>query len=267
MAAVLDAGAGIVVRCGWRNARWLDADGEPADLAAEFRKAAARGLIDRPIWVARKGGTALALRLVAVGKPGQAAETARRRARQAPKKGGHQISQGTRAAAEWAILATSLAPEIFSTADVLDLYRLRRRIERGFKRLKSLIGLNRPPGIDERSPATIQSKAQPPFPRASPTTKLPKNDPLILAPMGSWPGGRAGMARPARMLHQSALRPGLLPALDEPDRTVMGSDAQTRHAQQMLRVIRAVQNGHAMLAFLTREAPKNWPSLRCVRQR
>ncbi|PZR85284.1 MAG: hypothetical protein DLM68_11275 [Hyphomicrobiales bacterium] len=61
------------------------------------------------------------------------------------------MSKGTRAAAEWAILATSLTPEAFSTADVLALYRLRWRIELGFKRLKSLIGLNRPPGIDERS--------------------------------------------------------------------------------------------------------------------
>jgi IS4 transposase len=37
---------------------------------------------------------------------------------------------------------TSLAPEDFSSADILALYRLRWRIELGFKRLKSLIGLN-----------------------------------------------------------------------------------------------------------------------------
>ena len=49
------------------------------------------------------------------------------------------------------ILVTSLAPEDFSTADVLALYRLRWRIELGFKRLKSLIGLKGPPGADERS--------------------------------------------------------------------------------------------------------------------
>ena len=49
------------------------------------------------------------------------------------------------------ILVTSLAPEAFATADVLALYRLRWRIELGFKRLKSLIGLKGPPGADERS--------------------------------------------------------------------------------------------------------------------
>src|SRR6476620_9300229 len=48
MAAVLDAGADILVRAGWKNARWLDADGTPVDLLAEFRKSSACGFIDRP---------------------------------------------------------------------------------------------------------------------------------------------------------------------------------------------------------------------------
>jgi len=149
--SVLDAGADIVVRAGWKNARWLDGDGEPVDLVAEFRKAAADGLIDRPIFIARKRGEALGLRMVAVKKPADAAEVAKRKARQASRKGGHQISQGTLAAAEWIILITSLEPDDFPTADVLALYRLRWRIELGFKRLKSLIGLKGPPGSDERS--------------------------------------------------------------------------------------------------------------------
>jgi len=151
MATVLDAGADIVVRAGWKNARWLDAAGEPVDLIAEFRASAASGLIDRPIWVACKAGEPLSLRLVAVKKPAQAAEAAKRKARRAARRGGHQISKGTLAAAEWVILITSLIPEAFSTADVLALYRLRWRIELGFKRLKSLIGLKGPPGSDERS--------------------------------------------------------------------------------------------------------------------
>jgi hypothetical protein len=151
MASVLDAGADVLVRAGWKGARWIDADGEPVDLLAEFRNGAARGLIDRPIWIARKSGPALALRLIAVKKPAQAIAEARRKARLAARKGGHQISEGTLAAAEWVILVTSLPPETFPTADVLALYRLRWRIELGFKRLKSLIGLKGPPGTDERS--------------------------------------------------------------------------------------------------------------------
>jgi len=156
MATVLDAGADIIPACartraGWKNARWLDADGEPVDLRVEFRRNATRGLIERPIWVARKSGAPLGLRLVAVKKPAPAAAAARRRARREARKGGHQISKGTLAAADWVILITSLQPDSFPTADVLALYRLRWRIELGFKRLKSVVGLRGPPGTDERS--------------------------------------------------------------------------------------------------------------------
>lgn len=151
IAGVIEAGADILVRAGWKNARWLDANGEPVDLLAEFRAASDRGLIDRPIFIGRKGGEPLALRLVAVKKPPQAAAEARRKARRDAQKERYQISKGTLAAAEWVILVTSLAPEAFPTADVLALYRLRWRIELGFKRLKSLIGLKGPPGVDERS--------------------------------------------------------------------------------------------------------------------
>jgi hypothetical protein len=54
-------------------------------------------------------------------------------------------------AADRVILVTSLPPEVFAAADILALYRLRRRIEPAFKRLKSLVGLKGPPGTDARS--------------------------------------------------------------------------------------------------------------------
>jgi hypothetical protein len=92
-----------------------------------LRKGTRHGLIDQPIWIARKAGVPLALRLVAVKKLPQAAEAARRKARREAEKGRHQISKGTLVAAEWIILVTSLTPKIFATADVLALYRLRWR--------------------------------------------------------------------------------------------------------------------------------------------
>lgn len=151
MAVLLEAGADFVVRAGWRSARWREADGTAVDLIAEFRKAAARGLIDRPIRIERKHGAPLALRLVAVRKPPQAAAAARRKARRDAQREGYRLSKRTLAAADWVILVTSLTPADFATADVLALYRLRWRIELGFKRLKSLIGLKGPPGADQRS--------------------------------------------------------------------------------------------------------------------
>jgi len=99
IARVLDQGADLVVRAGWRNARWLDGEGQPVDLAC-FREASDCGLIDRPIWIGRKSRAPLALRLVAVKKPAQVTEAARREARLKARKGRHQVSKGTLAAAE-----------------------------------------------------------------------------------------------------------------------------------------------------------------------
>jgi Transposase DDE domain len=150
IARVLKAGADVLVRGKWKGARWRDKNGQPIDFLAMLR-AAKNGRIDRPIFVERKGGPNLALRLVAIRKPEKAAAEARRKARRDAQREGYQVSKGTLEAADWVILLTSLSPDDFSTEDVLDLYRLRWRIELGFKRLKSLIGLKGPPGFDERS--------------------------------------------------------------------------------------------------------------------
>jgi Transposase DDE domain len=153
IASVLDAGGDVVVRAGWKSARWLQSDGTQFDLTVELDKAKRRGLkkIDQPIWLARKEGPALGLRLVALLKPDQAAEAARRNARRAAQRGGNQISDATLIAADWLILITSLPLDTFCDKDITDLYRLRWRVELAFKRLKSLIGLNGPPATDKRS--------------------------------------------------------------------------------------------------------------------
>ena len=151
MACLIKAGADFVIRAGWKGARWLDGKGRALNLITELRKAAGQGLLDRPIWIKPRRGAPLALRLVAIRKPPQAAAEARRKARRSAQKGGHQLSRQTLQAADWVILVTSLRSDEFATEDVLALYRLRWRIELGFKRLKSLIGLKGPPGIDERS--------------------------------------------------------------------------------------------------------------------
>ncbi len=150
IASVLQDGGDVVIRAGWRNACWLDADGQPVDLQAEFRTAV-DGLIDRPIWIRRKRGAAVALRLIALRKSDAAAAEARRKARHQARKEGYQLSQEGLAAADWILLVTSLSADAYSTDDVLALYRLRWRIELAFKRLKSLVGLKGPPGRHEAS--------------------------------------------------------------------------------------------------------------------
>ena len=156
IAAVLEQGGDVVVRAGWRNARWLDAEGGRFDLIGAFRAAAEPGRIDQPVWVNRRKGPPLKLRLIAVrARSQQAIDKARRDARRAAQKNGYTLSPDGLFAAEWIIVVTSLPEKDFSTDDVLALYRLRWRIEPGFKRLKSLIGLKGPPGKDPGSARTF----------------------------------------------------------------------------------------------------------------
>jgi DDE family transposase len=155
IAAVREAGGDIVVRAGWRNARWRDGAGQPLCVHALLSQAGlsqAGERLDQPIWIDRgRREPALALRLVALRKSDQAAAEARRKARAQARKSGYTPSRKTLDCAGWLILVTSLPAETFSTEDILALYRLRWRVELGFKRLKSLIGLRAPPGKDPRS--------------------------------------------------------------------------------------------------------------------
>jgi IS4 transposase len=137
----------VLVRAGWRHARWLDESAQPLDLLAMLKK----GQIDQPIWLGRNAKIPpLAMRLVAVRKPPAAIAEARRKAKREAQKKSRKVSEGTLLACEWVILVTSLSAETFSTDDILKLYRMRWRIELAFKRLKSLIGLRSPPAQDAR---------------------------------------------------------------------------------------------------------------------
>lgn len=151
MATVLDQGADIIIRAGWKSARWLDADGTSLDLISALQKACPERRIDCKIGIAPKAGATLHLRLVAIKKPPEAAAAARAKATREAQRGGHKLSPATLVAADWVILVTSLAADAFSADDIFALYRLRWRIELAFKRLKSVVGLKGPPGTDERS--------------------------------------------------------------------------------------------------------------------
>lgn len=151
LAAVHAAGGDLIVRTGWKSARWLDADGKPVDLIAALDAAKATGVLDTEMFVARKKAPVFKVRLIAFRKPPQAAETSKRKARRAAQREGGTISGETLVAAEWVILVTTLGVKDYPASAVGDLYRLRWRIELAFKRLKSVIGLAGPPGKDPRT--------------------------------------------------------------------------------------------------------------------
>jgi hypothetical protein len=103
IAAVRDAGADVLIRAGWKNARWLDAKGLPFDLMAQLRTAKAHELIDRRIWIKRKDGAPLAMRLGAVKKPAGAIAASRRKARRDAQDENRVISRETLEAADWGV--------------------------------------------------------------------------------------------------------------------------------------------------------------------
>lgn len=151
IAKMLDAGADIVVRAGWNNARWLDSEGNRLNLIALLKKARGKGFIDRPIWIKGSAKEPIALRLVAIRKPKQARDLSVEKLKRHARDKGRNLRPETLIAAEWVIIVTSLDRDEYPLSAISDLYRLRWRIEIAFKHLKSGVGLVGPPGDDPRS--------------------------------------------------------------------------------------------------------------------
>lgn len=146
---VLEHGGDVLVRAGWNNARWLDQNGAAFDLIARLKRSKANKL-DFPVWLGRKRGKPLEMRMVALRKSEAAANETRRKLKQEAQAKGRRIKEETLIAAGFVFVVTSLSREEFSTENILKLYRMRWRIELAFKRLKSLIGLRGPPAKDPR---------------------------------------------------------------------------------------------------------------------
>jgi hypothetical protein len=92
----LDAGADVVVRAGWNNARWLDSEGNRLDLIALLKKSRGKGVIDRPIWI-----KVSAPRITSGGDPQAQAgsrpfdrKTQAPRARQGPQSAARDVDRG-----------------------------------------------------------------------------------------------------------------------------------------------------------------------------
>jgi hypothetical protein len=145
LADVIGQGGDVLVRAGWASARWQEEGGRAYDIVRALASSTT-GVIDRPIRLGRKQDEPLKVRLVAIKMPKEKAVKAVAEARAEAKSKQRTIQPGTLVAAEWVILVTSLDRAEYATDKVLELYRLRWRIEIAFKRMKSLAGLDGPPG-------------------------------------------------------------------------------------------------------------------------
>jgi hypothetical protein len=149
---IVEAGGEYLVRVGQRSLRLADADGLPLNLSAVLDQSDREGSDDIDVLVMDgrdQGCEPLPARLVVLKKPPEACEKARKRALRESQRGGHKNNPVSLRAAEHLMLITSLERKRASPEQLTALYRLRWRIELAFKRLKSLLSIDRLPAKDE----------------------------------------------------------------------------------------------------------------------
>lgn len=141
--AVLAAKAHFITRIGWRSLRLLGAEQQPIDVLALLP--ADDQPADHTVWL---NGVAAPLRLVLQRIPAQKAERQRKRVARKAGKAGHKIDPRTSVAAGYLMLITSLPAAGQPAERIVSMYRNRWQVELGFKRLKSIAGIDALPALD-----------------------------------------------------------------------------------------------------------------------
>jgi hypothetical protein len=150
MRATRDSGADLLIRLTWNSLNLRDSAGKAIDWLDIFAKADVVGCLDMPVNVHQARGRfkPLPLRLVITPKPPDIAERARDVAYRNSRKDQHNVDPRTLKAAGYLIVITSLDAVKFPPATLVCLYRVRWQIELAFKRLKSILHLDRLPAKD-----------------------------------------------------------------------------------------------------------------------
>jgi hypothetical protein len=144
--------ADFIVRLGWNALHLTNPAGKPFDLIG-YLQCLPPGSSPHEVNLRAPVGRdepALAVRLVVQRKTPEAAEATRSVLRRVAANKGKALDPRSLIAAEFMILATSLPKSGHSAKAVLAVYRLRWQIELAFKRLKSLLHIDRLPTWSER---------------------------------------------------------------------------------------------------------------------
>lgn len=137
--------ADFIVRMRWNTVRLVDAQGELFDLI-EWLRALPTESATHEISVRFQSGKhqkPVPIRLVARRNTPEAAEAAQKKLRRAASRRQSKLDERSLVAAGFLVLATSLPETDFPAAEVLAVYRLRWQIELAFKRLKSLLHIDK----------------------------------------------------------------------------------------------------------------------------
>jgi len=146
-------GADFLVRLGSKSLKLARPNGRPFNLAAALKQSTKQGGVDCDVLIlnaSAKGWPPMPARLVIIPKPPGAAKASRAKALRASQKGGHQNDPLSLQAADHLMLITSIPADQATPDQLRDAYRLRWQIELAFKRLKTLLHIDRLPAKEPR---------------------------------------------------------------------------------------------------------------------
>ncbi len=142
----------FIIRVGWKALALRDQDNNPFSLIEHLEKVLPDFGPQEWAVQAVVGGTAqsrlLPVRLIAMPLPADKVEIARLKLKRKASKHQDTLDPRSLIAAGFMVLATSLPQEI-TVGEICAAYRLRWQIELAFKRLKSLIHIDRLPTQEE----------------------------------------------------------------------------------------------------------------------
>lgn len=142
-------GGDFVVRLRWNAFRLASLEAQPFDLCRFLQSLPEDQQTAKTTAQVLGAGKPMPIRIVVRRKPPEAVEAELTRMRQRASRMNRQIDPRSRLAAQFVMLATSLAAPDYPAGDVLALYRLRWQIEIAFKRLKSLLDIDNLPAVTE----------------------------------------------------------------------------------------------------------------------
>jgi len=150
VAHVVKAQGDVLVRLNRQALPLFERDGRRIDLLAFVRGLQGKRPRQREARVRNPQGGWVSGRLLALRQSAEVTRSIQRRLRRRAQRSQETVSAESLQFAEYFMLWTTLTPA-FSTATVLELYRLRWQIELVFKRMKSILGLGHLPKKDPLS--------------------------------------------------------------------------------------------------------------------
>ena len=146
---IVGGGGDFIVRTDWASLALRASDGVEFDLFGTMNGISGDDPGDVELIIRdRKGGPDVPARLIILRKPEEAAGREHKRVRRRASNAGRKMDPRTLAAADYTLIVTSLPRAEYGAARIAAFYRLRWQIGIAFKRLKSILHIDRLPARD-----------------------------------------------------------------------------------------------------------------------